>query len=707
MEEKLIVIKTLTEFKKLADYIKDKDYIAFDCETTGVLKSSTIIGFSICADVAEGYYVVLSYWDPISKTLINLETLEFAKEFLNSLLEKNLIMHNGTFDCARVEDNFKIHLLSALHTDTLVLAHLLDENRHNGLKELGVSIYGEDAKKEQMETKESVTKNGGLLTKDHYELYKADPEVLGRYGAKDALLTLKLFYEFTIKLYQENLDTFFYDDESMPLLKSSTYDLNTVGLRVDSDKLQILRGELESQCLELKASIYKEITQYVKEKYPGTSKAKTFNIGSNKQLSWLLFFYLKNEFNTLTKEGKNLCKQLDIPVPYSFKAKSEFITLCEQNHGRVYEESKWNNKTKRISRPKKVTEPWNYVACDKAALQKCAKKYKWVQNLLDYAKNLKLLNTYVIGIQQRMVYNVIRPSFLQHGTTSGRYSSKNPNFQNLPRDDKRIKSCIVARPGKVFIGSDYSQLEPRVFASFSKDIRLLDCFKSGNDFYSTIGMEVFDKYDCVPLKEGSDEAFGVKYKALRQISKEVALAATYGTTAFKMSSIIKKTPDEAQEIINSYFEKFPSVRNLMLESHELVKTQGYVSNLFGRKRRIPAAKSIKSIYGNTDHSELPYEVRNLLNLSINHRIQSTGASIINRAAIAVKKKCKELAITDPLWAEVRTVLQIHDELVLEGPESIAEDIKLVLKDCMENTTILPGITLEAIPKIAKNLADLK
>jgi DNA polymerase I-like protein with 3'-5' exonuclease and polymerase domains len=479
--ENLIIIKTIDQLPKLIDYINSNEFIAFDTETTGVTKGSKIIGFSVSASPDIAYYVILSHWDVSTNQLIDLETARAAKEVIAHLANKNLIMHNGVFDCWMVENNYNIKLIDYLHTDTMIAGHLLDENRHNGLKELGVSIFGEDARAEQIAMKESVHKNGGQLTKDNYELYKADSDLIGRYGAKDTILTIKLFYLFVEQLYEQGLNTFFYE-ESMPLLKGPTYDLNTVGLQVDPEALQTLKGSLEADCMQARAFIEREIAPTVAKEYPGTSKAKTFNIGSSKQLAWLLFIKLENEFATLTKEGRNVCKALDLKLPYSLVQKRAFLQSVKENKGNVYEEGKYNPKTKKIGRPKKVGDVWNYLAADKMTLKKYSNKYKWVEKFLEYNKNLKLLTTYVTGIQERMTYNVIRPSFLQHGTTSGRYSSKNPNFQNLPRDDKRVKKCIVARPGKLFIGADYSQLEPRVFASFSEDKRLLACFKTETIF---------------------------------------------------------------------------------------------------------------------------------------------------------------------------------------------------------------------------------
>jgi DNA polymerase I-like protein with 3'-5' exonuclease and polymerase domains len=705
--EKLITIRTLEELEDLGAALDGMDFIAFDTETTGVTKESEIIGFSISADVSEGYYVILSYWDVAAQTLKRLETFEGAKAFLSKLVGKNLIMHNAVFDCSMVETNFGVNLMPSVHTDTMILAHLLDENRACGLKDLGVLFFGEDARQEQIEMRQSVYANGGVLTKELYELYKADADLIARYGAKDTILTLKVFYELVPDLFEQGLDKFFYEEESMPLLRGPTYDLNTSGLRVDPDRLQKLKSTLEAECLELKAFIYKEITAHVSKKYPGKSKKTTFNIGASAQLAWLLYFELGNEFNTLTDAGREVCKALDLKLPYTAAAKREFIAIVEENKGRVYADAAWNPKTKKMGKPKKVRDPWFYTACGKESLGRLAGRYKWVEKLLEYSKNLKILNTYVIGIQERMQYNVIRPSFLQHGTTSGRYSSRNPNFQNLPKKDKRVKACIVARPGKVFVGADESQLEPRCFASVSGDETLLACFRSGEDFYSVVGAPVYGKNECSLFKDQPD-SFAVKYPGLRDNSKVFALATPYGRTAAFQASAMKTSIDEARELINRYFEEYPKVEQMMLESHEQAKREGVVYSLFGRPRRIPQAKLIPKIYGkNTRHADLPYEARTLLNLGMNHRVQSTAASIMNRAAIACWRRCRELEAVDPAWKEVRIVMQIHDELILEGPEHLAEQMAEVLKYAMEKTVVLPGVDFEAIPAIAKDIAALK
>jgi DNA polymerase-1 len=700
--EKLNIVSDLEGLNELAKYLADKDFIAFDTETNGVGKEASIIGFSVCADIEVAYYVILYRWN--GEKLEALPTTQGAKEVLQMLVGKNLIMHNAVFDCAMVKNNYKIDLMPSLHTDTMILGHVLNENRENGLKERAVELYGEDSREEQKAMKASIVANGGKVGKAQYDLYKADANLIAHYGAKDAILTLKLFYNDVEQLYAEGLDKFFYEEESMPLLKGPTYDLNTVGLRVDPSRLKTLKAELEADIVEAKNYILTEIEKHVKDKYPGTNKKNHFNIGSSQQLSWLLFGKLNNEFGTLTKVGKEVCKFFNMRIPYSRGAKNEFITQCMTHKGVVWSPGGTHNG--KTVKDKVIDEPWKYLECGEEILSKYADKYKWVEKLLEYKKNLKILNTYVEGIEERMKYNTIQPSFLQHGTTSGRYSSRNPNFQNLPREDKRVKSCIVARPGKVFVGADYSQLEPRVFASLSQDEKLMKCFSSKDDFYSTIGVEVFGRYGC-SLEKDAEGSFAKLFPEERFDSKTIALAATYGATAHRLAKSTGKSVEDTQEILNAYFEKFPSVKAMMLDSHEQAKKLGKVYSLFGRPRRMPEAKQIGKLFGNVTHEELPYEYRNLLNLSVNHRIQSTAASIMNRAGIALVQSRSELGQSNALWNEVKIVMQVHDELIIEGPKELEAEMIELLKYCMESTVELPGVALVAEPKAATNLADLK
>lgn len=687
MNPALKIVSTPTAMGDIIGHLSDKTYVAFDVETTGVTRYDRVIGLSVCASEEVAYYAILAYWNPTTESMTEIPGMfEAAKLVIECLKSKDIIAHNGAFDCMMAESFFKVSLIQSLHTDTMLLAHLLDENRRVGLKELGAFYFGEDAADEAKLMKESVAKNGGNLTKDNYEMYKADSQLMAKYGAKDAWLTFMLFQELVPELYEQGLDKFFYEEESMPLLKGPTYELNTTGLQVDLKALTTLKKTLEAECLEAKEFIYKEIKPHVQVLYPGTTKKNVFNIGASQQLSWLLFGKLGLEFSTLTKAGKEVCRDLGLKLPYSPAAKRDFIHYCTEAKGQV------------LPSRRKIRDPWAYIACDKKTLSKLSSRYTWIAKLLEYQRKNKLLTTYVEGIESRVKYGIIQPSFLQHGTTSGRYASRSINFQNLPREDQRIKDCIVARPSKVYVGADYSQLEPRVFSYLSGDSNLAIAFNGSNDFYSVIGMRVYNKTDCTPQKEGSPEAFGIKYKKLRNDSKVIALAAVYGATAYQLAQTTGKSSDDTQLDMDNYFEEFPGVASLMLDSHALAKKQGYVENLFGRRRRMPEAMKIDKIYGKKAHKEYPYEIRSILNLATNHRVQSTAASIVNRAAIKMHNDFKIAGI------DAKLILQVHDELVLECAEKDAEAVSLILQNAMETAVILPGIPLEAIPRITRTLA---
>jgi len=686
MKPNLIIIDQVGDLQLLEDCIIDADIVTFDTETTGLTRYDSIIGYSIAFDEFTGYYIILAKYDKELKKLeFNQELVDYSRNIMQRLSEKQLVMHNAVFDCMMVEAYFKVRLIDALLIDTMILAHLLDENRRVGLKELAKTMFGEDSADQQKRMKESVVANGGKLTKLHYEMWKCDSQIMAEYGAQDAILTYKLFTALLPQLEEQGLSDFFFKDESMPLLKGPTYEMNTTGLQVDMEALGVLERTLTAECEEGKAFIYQEILPYVQDRYPGTTKKNQFNIGSSSQLAWLLFDELALEFGTLTDAGKQICKEFGMKIPYTYSAKMDFMAVCSHQVGNA------------MPNGKKIREPWFYIAADKKTLSKFADKYKWVAKLLEYQRKMKLLNTYIKGLGSKVQYGIIRPNFLQHGTTSGRYASRNPNFQNLPRDDERIKQCVTARPGKVFVSADQSQLEPRVFASYSQDKRLMDAFNGASDFYSVVGMEVYDKFDCTPQKEGPN-AFGVKYKKYRDLAKTIALAAAYGATPFQLAPTTGKSVEDTANDLQKYLETFPGVQSMMLEAHELVKKNGQVTSLFGRPRRIPDAKKIEKLYGIQEHSEYPYEVRNMLNLACNHRIQSTGASIMNRSAI------KFYEYMDVLGIDAKIILQVHDELIVECNEIDAETVVQMLQDALENTVTLPGVKLEAKPRISKTLA---
>ncbi len=758
MNEELIVLTEAQQILDVLPYLDQFDRFTFDTETTGTTRDAEIIGASLCAEEHKGYYFVVSKWDPVTKQLVrNQAARQALAQIVAKLREKQLIMHNAPFDCRIAKDAFGIELMPSVLCDTMIAAHILDEEGTRALKDLGVKYGVQGAKDEQAIMKASVIANGGIWqdkkTKAIKEMFKADFQLIGRYGAKDAILTMKVFNAQMDQLFAEDLQEFFFNDECMPLLRDVTYDLNETGLRVDVAKLKQYELEMTHEINRLRGEIIEDVSGYVRER-------PQFKLGSTEQMAWLLFVKLNQKFRSLNDGGKELAKKLMGKAPYSDAEKRRFIQAVTQERARLIERrlrtkpevERWiapikadiktaqafkrkaspeekieadviikelKDEIKKIKAPLKKLDseirkmvPEKYIQVDKASLKDLSGRYDWVKKLLKLKSEDKLLTTYVRGLLDRVRYGIVYPRFNQTGTDSGRYSSSDPNFQNLPRDDKRIKSCILARLGKSFIGADYSQLEPRVFASVSQDPRLLECFRNGEDFYSVVGIGIFGRSECSAYKKDKN-AFAEMFPDERQIAKAVCLAAAYGTTANKLAQTLRH-PDgtpfsvkECQAIIDRYFEQFPGVRTMMLDSHNYAKKNGKVFNLYGRPRRLPAAIRIAKMFPNVDHSDLEYQYRTTLNLSMNFRVQASAASIVNRACIAFKTAVKEKAMNDSRWLDVFVVSQIHDEIIVEAPDELAEEAKVMLRYAMESTTELPGVALVAEPKIAKVMSELK
>jgi DNA polymerase-1 len=216
-----------------------------------------------------------------------------------------------------------------------------------------------------------------------------------------------------------------------------------------------------------------------------------------------------------------------------------------------------------------------------------------------------------------------------------------------------------------------------------------------------VGVDVYGRHG-VSLIKGAPGSFSVLYPSERDETKAITLSAVYGTTAYAMAQKLDKRPDEAQDIIDRYFESYPSVLEMMLKAHETVKRDGQVKSLFGRIRRLPEGLTIPKRYGKTSHKELPYQARGILNVAVNFPIQSTGSGIINRASIAFYNAVRAEGITG-----CHLVMQVHDELVVECWDKDTQRVAELLQHAMETTTVLPGVQLKAKPVIAKNLKDLK
>lgn len=316
-----------------------------------------------------------------------------------------------------------------------------------------------------------------------------------------------------------------------------------------------------------------------------------------------------------------------------------------------------------IPYPKTLGKNGNYsTAAD--ILEKLKFDYEIVSDVLEYRKLSKLNGTYVEGLFALIGSDrKIHPHFQQTVAATGRLSCTEPNLQNIPvRDDYgRLirKAFVVSKPNNIFVGSDYSQIELRILASLSNDEFMINDFKNNKDIHKSTASRVFN----IP----EDEVTQLD----RSKAKAVNFGVVYGMSGFGLSENLKISRSESQQYISDYFEKHKAVKNYLDSLVEQGKSEQFVRTYFGRIRQIPEFTSRK-------HMEIEFAKR----IAMNSPIQGTAADIIKFAMNSVRKELRNKNLQSKL------VLQIHDELIIEGPKDEENQIKEILNTCMKNAADL-------------------
>lgn len=249
------------------------EFIAFDIETDSAVEATArTIGIGVSYYTDEGFYFPFASFDREKNELVSLVDEKTERDFVAALCEillrKKLIMHNGVFDVTVIMQQYGIDLTKALYADTILMKHTLEEERPFKLKEiaeifkLDIGFTEEEAaNQEQMELKESVIAAGGKWTQEQKDIYKGKMEIIGKYCCADTDLTLKLFEYFQQRLYDEQLEEFFYEEEVMPLYREVTIPMKMGGVFVDVEYFQQLEKELNSDIIRLTNSVFDMIRE--------------------------------------------------------------------------------------------------------------------------------------------------------------------------------------------------------------------------------------------------------------------------------------------------------------------------------------------------------------------------------------------------------------------------------------------------------------
>lgn len=284
-----------------------------------------------------------------------------------------------------------------------------------------------------------------------------------------------------------------------------------------------------------------------------------------------------------------------------------------------------------------------------------------IKEILAYRELQKLLSTYIDVIPQMAgVDNRLHAKFLQNGSTTGRFSSQDPNLQNLPIKTelgKRIRDGFVAPKGYKLCAFDYSQIELRVAAMLSGDKKMTQIFKEGKDIHSGVASFVFgvsiDKVDA----------------EMRRKAKVINFGIIYGMGVSALRKNLGGTREEAQKFYDNYFNQFSGVRDYLEDVKKFALKNSYTETLFGRRRYFPNI-----------NSRIPFLKSMAERTAINAPIQGTATADIIKLAI---RYTNEDLKTAGLLDRVHLLLQIHDELVYEVEESVLEDADKIIKNAMK------------------------
>ncbi len=535
------------------------------------------------------------------------EVFAALKPLLNS--DKVKVGHNLKFDLQSVAKYIK-GLPSAPYFCTLNASFVLDNRNRN-------SLGLDDCLKREF--------NYDMVKGVGKEVEKHSFEEVATYSGLDAEWTWKLYKALSERLNTDGLSGIF--NLEMDVLEV-VCSMELRGADIDVEQLKILKEDIEKQLEDTKGQIF-------------ALAKRPFNINSVPEKQALLFTSKKDG-------GRGIRPKIMTPA-------GERRIVEEGKEPTVYDYS--------------VAEP---------ALDQFRGKDELVDALLTYSDLNKLMTTYVMPYlggditrtlggkskiieKESLLYKGrIHTDFVQYGAETGRFSSRNPNLQNVPAphtfNGKAVRNLFVAPPGHKLVVADYSQIEPRIIASFSEDRIMCDAYNKGEDIYTTIG-----------------DTMGVDRKA----GKVLVLSLAYGVGPDKIASEIDCSLNDAKKLLESFSARFPAVnryKRLVISESRRQSPVPYVSTMLKRRRYLPDLRS-KEIWKRARAERQAF----------NTVIQGSAADLIKVAMIRAYHMIPD---------ESSLILTVHDELVTVTPDRLADETAEAIRQAME------GVSALKIPIIA-------
>jgi DNA polymerase I-like protein with 3'-5' exonuclease and polymerase domains len=535
------------------------------------------------------------------------------------LENKSVVLHNAKFDIHFLTYHFDLDFSKGVVHDTMIMHYVLDERPGHGLKPLTMK-YGKlgDYDRELDEFKKDYCRAHSITQAEFsYDLIPWDTMV--DYAAKDTDATLALYHKFYPLICSNDKLSNLYHNLLMPAMHF-LYKIENRGVPVSKARLLASRDYLDKELTELKDKLwsFKEVKQLEEQ------QGKIFNPNSTQQLRVLLFDVIGLEpTGKLTSTGA--------------------------------------------------------TSTDASVLGDLGMLHDVPQLILDIRQKSKLKNTYIDKLLPVIhTDGKVRTGFNLTTTTSGRLSSSgNFNMQQLPRDNPIIKGCVVAPEGYKIVARDLTTAEVYYAAVLSGDALLQDVFikmrqdpKKYPDFHSTIAHMVFNlKCEPAEVKE--------KFPALRQAAKAITFGILYGSGAASVAEQVNlalvedgKAPTcdkaQAQEYIKTYFNRFRRLKQWIDECHNTIRTQGFIYNHFGRKRRLHNITS-------TDKGVAAGEVRS----GFNAIIQSVSSDHLLLGAMEADQEIAERGLDAQIFAMVHdsVVALVREDQVAEYEEILDRNIQ--------------------------------
>lgn len=581
------IIKTKQELQIFFSFF-NTEIFALDTET----EEDKLIGISL-SDGTNHCYIPRPNKELLNLIQDNLQGTKYGKG-------KIVIGHNLVYDMKVLKKEGLVFYNSEWF-DTMIAAHLIDENDEKGLKYLIRKYF----------PNEEVTDYIDAISDG------IDSEKFYKYALNDAKFTYMLAKMQKNLLTTNNLTGLFRKIE-MPFLRA-VQEMEETGVLIDTNTVN-------STTIELKKALFDLQIQMLK---------------------------LLNKKYTL--QANLVTGDFEIQSEVNFNSSAQLIKILEELGIEITQKTKTGNKS-----------------VGKTTISQLKHEHEFIQLLDKYKIANKLLTAFFEPMKEYIARDGrIHPRFNSVGTVTGRLSCSNPNLQQLPKVNENFpvdtRKCFVSKPGYKMISCDYSQQELRIMAHLSKDKKLIDVILNDGDIHLINANNVFNlgiPEEKLYSTHPEYKTMKKEYAKYRDMGKIFSFGIAYGMGIHKLSRDFKVSLEEAQVLLDNFFKGFPRLKEAIEKTHNQAREKLYVTTLVGRKRHFTLNQ-----WGKLDDKSLRQ--------SFNFLIQSLGADIMRLACIRILNYSKLNKHKD-----VKIIMSIHDEVVVECKEEYAEEVKRDMVEMM-------------------------